>query len=234
MIVSINQPAYLPWLGYFARIAQSDLHLVLDHVQFEKNSFTNRNKLRQPQGWSWVTVPLRTGGKFGELAIRSIETASDQPWRRKHWQTIRANYAKAPFFREHAEYLEALYAREWPALAPLLAELTGYLLRQLAIETPLRSTSEMKAEGAKAELVLNLCREAGADTYLSGPLGRDYLDLKDFAEAGIRLLFQDYVHPTYAQAFPGFEPYMAALDLLLNHGGASRAILIEGARTAEQ
>jgi len=75
LIVSINQPAYLPWLGYFNRVANSDLHVVLDHVQYEKNSFTNRNKIRTAQGFSWLTLPLKTKGKFGNLAINTVEIA---------------------------------------------------------------------------------------------------------------------------------------------------------------
>ncbi|HMC74088.1 MAG TPA: WbqC family protein, partial [Terriglobales bacterium] len=80
MIISINQPAYLPWLGYFHRIAVSDMHIVLDSVQFEKNSFTNRNKARTAQGWCWLTVPVKTAGRFGELNIREVEIDNERPW----------------------------------------------------------------------------------------------------------------------------------------------------------
>ena len=82
MIVSINQPAYLPWLGYFHRIAVSDLHVVLDHVQFEKNSFTNRNKVRTASGTPWLTVPVRSKGRFGDLAINEVDIA-DGRWTAK-------------------------------------------------------------------------------------------------------------------------------------------------------
>src|SRR5438477_413092 len=126
MVVTIMQPAYLPWLGYFDRIARSDLCIVLDHVQFEKNSFTNRNKLRIAKGWTWLTVPLRTSGRFGSLAINALETSPRPDWRRKHWDTIRFNYAKAPYFKAHAAYLEGAYAQEWPYLCPLLRELTSW------------------------------------------------------------------------------------------------------------
>src|SRR4029078_7067897 len=100
-MVSIQQPAYLPWLGYFHRIEVSDLHIVLDHVQFEKNSFTNRNKVRTREGWTWLTVPLRTSGSFGDLAIEEIDTAETQPWARKHQRTLSESYAKAPHFARH-------------------------------------------------------------------------------------------------------------------------------------
>jgi hypothetical protein len=224
MIVSINQPCYLPWLGYFDRIARSDLHIVLDHVQFEKNSFTNRNKIRTAQGWTWLTIPVLTSGKFGALPIAELAMASPE-WRGKHWNTLRQAYGKAPYFKQHAPYLEAIYARDWPLLAPLMREMTRYFLEALGIATPLKFSSEMAAQGTKADLVLNLCKDVGATTYLSGPLGRDYLEPEAFVAAGIGLSFQDYAHPTYRQAYPGFEAYMAALDLLLNHGPASLGLL---------
>jgi hypothetical protein len=227
VIVSINQPAYLPWLGYFHRIAVSDLHIVLDHVQFEKNSFTNRNRLRTAAGPTWLTVPVRTGGRFGELPINEVEIA-DAGWRRKHWETMRFACAKAPFFADYQAFFQEVYERDWPRLAPLCEVITGELCAAFAIATLCVRSSELGVEGHKAELVLNLCRAVGATTYLSGPLGRDYLNPEDFAAAGIALTFHDYRHPVYDQAFPGFEPLMAAPDLLFNHGAESGAILRSG------
>jgi len=116
MIVTIMQPAYLPWLGYFDRIARSDLYVVLDHVQFEKNSFTNRNKLRTSAGWTWLSVPVKTGRRFGRLAIDKLETSPGSNWRRKHWDTIRFNYAKAPFFDVSASFLRRYIERSGLAL----------------------------------------------------------------------------------------------------------------------
>ena len=227
MIVSINQPAYLPWLGYFHRIAVADAHIVLDHVQFEKNSFTNRNKVRMREGWCWLTVPVRTAGKFGDLPIRALEIAADRPWASKHWETLRLNYSQAPFFSQHAAFFEDVYARLWERLADLTREITLYLLDAFGIGTKLYFGSQMKASGKKDELVLNLCRELGATVYLSGPLGRNYLREELFGEHNIAVRYDDYHHPTYSQVYPGFEPYMAAIDLLFNAGPASREILLK-------
>jgi hypothetical protein len=226
MIVSINQPAYLPWLGYFHRIQHSDLHIVLDHVQFEKNSFTNRNKVRTADGWTWLSVPLLTKGKFGDLAIDTIAIANERPWARKHWETLRLAYRKAPHFADESPYWEEVLGRRWERLIDLQRETLTHQLDALDITTELRSSAELGVEGAKAELVLNLCKAVGATVYLSGPLGRDYLDQADFDEAGIELRFHDYTHPTYEQAHPGFEPYMATLDALLTLGRAGTKELL--------
>lgn len=227
MIVSINQPAYLPWLGYFHRIAVSDAHIVLDQVQFEKNSFTNRNKLRTREGWCWLTVPVKTSGKFGDLPINTLTIAGDRPWAAKHWETLRLNCSKAPFFDQHAAFFEGIYARPWERLSDLTREITAYLLDAFSIKTRLYFGSQMKGSGKKDELVLNLCRELGATTYLSGPLGRNYLREELFHEYAIAVRYDDYHHPAYSQVYPGFEPYMAAIDLLFNAGPASREILLK-------
>ena len=228
MIVSINQPAYLPWLGYFHRIVASELHIVLDHVQFEKNSFTNRNKIRTANGWCWLTVPVHTKGRMGDLAINELRTAGAGKWRHKHWQSIRFNYAKAPYFSDHAAFFEGIFQNEWPKLAPLTTEITIYILEALGIETEILYSSEMNVRGNKHELVLNLCKTVDADVYLSGPLGRDYLNEGDFRAAGMELRYDEFRHPVYAQVQDGFEPFMAAVDLLFNHGPDSLRILRDG------
>jgi hypothetical protein len=226
MIVSIHQPAYLPWLGYFHRIAVSDAHIVLDSVQFEKNSFINRNKVRTADGWCWLTVPVKTGGHFGSLAIRTLEIDDRSEWRKKHWRTLCQNYSKAPYFARYAPFFEELYQCRWPHLNDLCQALTTYLLQALGIRTPCYLSSQMQAVGTKDELILALCREVGATTYFSGALGRDYLREKLFQEAGIRVVYQDYDHPVYPQMSAPFAPYMAVVDLLFHCGPKSLDVLL--------
>ena len=232
MIVSINQPAYLPWLGYFHRIAISQLHIVLDHVQFEKNSFTNRNRIRTSDGSCWLTVPVKTKGRFGDLAIDSLEIADDSRWRRKHLDGFRTNYGRARCFAEHRAFLQDCYERDWRLLIELGLHQLTYLLDAFSISTPIVRSSELNVSGRKDELVLALCRAVGATEYVSGPFGRDYLREELFADAGIRVRYHDYNHPRYQQNYPGFEPNMCAFDLLLNHGGASRDVLMNASQAA--
>lgn len=228
MKVSINQPAYLPWLGYFHRIAASDLHIVMDHVQFEKNSFTNRNKVRTNEGWCWLTVPLQTKGFYGKLAIERVNIVDDDGWRRKHWDTLRMNYAKAPYFSDHAAFFENIYSQKWQRLSDLLKKTTLYLLQTLNITTSIQFSSEMNPQGSKDELVVELCRMADAKLYISGALGRNYLRRELFEREKIRVVYQDYRHPVYPQIHPGFEPGMSVLDLLFNCGPDSHRIIMEG------
>ncbi len=232
MIVSINQPAYLPWLGYFHRIAESDLHVVLDHVQFEKNSFVNRNKMRTAEGWTWLSVPVKTKGHFGDLPIEKLEIDNRRNWCGKHLATLTQAYARAPYMSEYSGFLEEVFSKEWDHLADLCRHMTGFFLEALGIDTPLVESSTLSVDTAKSRMVLDLCREMTATTYLSGALGKNYLDKDMFNEAGIKLVYQDYRHPVYTQCQPGdMVPFMGILDLLLNHGSKSRDILMDGQQT---
>jgi hypothetical protein len=226
MIVSINQPAYLPWLGYFDRICRSDLHIVLDHVQFEKNSMVNRNRIRTPADSQMLTVPVQTAGRFGDIAINDMEIFNQGNWARKHWQAIRQNYSKSAYFSAHHDFLADTYARTWRTLNEPLRHLTGYLLTSLGIGTRILYSSDLQVRGKRQDLIMNLCRHVEATTYISGPLGRNYLDSGQFKAAGITLLFHDYQHPVYPQCYPGFESHMSIIDLLFNCGVDSRTILL--------
>lgn len=225
MIISINQPAYLPWLGYFHRIAISDAHIVLDNVQFEKNSFTNRNRVRTAQGWCWLTVPIKTAGRFGALAICDVEIDNDRPWAKKHWTTLVSNYSRAPFFSTHAAFFEDVYQRHWVKLQDLCWMITEYLLEAFEIRTAIHFSSEIGATGKKDELVLNLCRAMRGNVYLSGPLGRNYLRETLFIEHNIEVRYHEFEPVLYKQVYSGFERSLSALDLLFNAGPKSRELM---------
>ncbi|MBI2265193.1 MAG: WbqC family protein [Armatimonadetes bacterium] len=232
MIVSIHQPSFLPWLGYFHRIALSDLHIILDTVQFArgKDSFINRNKIRTPQGWMWLTVPVSSphirppGG--GNPPISETRIANATPWAKKHRNALETSYRGAPFWDQYGHSLLALYETHWELLSPMNLAFTRWCLDQLGIKTRIRLASELHSDKQKSDLVLDLSRKVGATTYISGALGRRYLDEESFQKAGIRLLYQDYHHPVYPQRFEPFVPYMSIVDLLMNCGPDSLTILM--------
>ncbi len=217
MIVSIAQPAYLPWLGYFDRIHRSDLAIILDDVQFERRGFTHRNQIKGQDGSLWLTVPVNRKGNFYRN-INKLTVNNDSNWRKKHWNRIRHCYSKAPFWPKYASVLEQLFQHDRLDLASLLTDSTAQLFCMLGIKTKTVFSSEMKAGGIKSERILNLCLEVGAKVYVSGPFGRDYLDAASFSRAGIKLMYHDYQHPTYTQLYKGFCPFMSVIDLLFNHG----------------
>lgn len=217
MIVSIHQPAYLPWLGYFDKIRRADTFVFLDNVQFQKSSFQNRNRIRTKDGWIWLTVPVETKGRLYETPLRDIPINNRIGWRKKHVAALRTNYAKAPYGDRMLERTAPFLARDWNFLADLCFEMLIDHLDALKISTKVAKASDMgDFSQSKSELILEICRRLGATRYLSGLLGRDYLDEASFAAAGIEVIYQDYAHPTYRQAYPGFEPAMGIVDALAN------------------
>jgi hypothetical protein len=226
VMVGIHQPMYLPWLGYFERIARCDAFVLLDDAAYSRNYFINRNKIRTREGWAWLTVPVLSTGRSGQ-PISDVEVGGGRHWQAKHWKSLAWSYGAAPHFAEHEEFFGGFYARDHARLIEVLLEPLEYLIRALGIRTRIFRSSELGVEGRKEGRLLGICRRLGADSYLSGPSGRDYLDLSLWKDAGIGVFFQDYRHPVYPQVQGGFLPEMSVVDLLFNCGEESLRILSE-------
>lgn len=215
---------YLPWLGLFDRIYKTDVFVLLDNVPYSKNYFINRNRIKTAEGEQWLTVPVITKNCFGK-PINEVGIDNSQAWQRKHWKNIYYSYNNAEHFSEYSEFFEEFYKKEWELLIDPIEESFGFFLKSLGIETKIVKASELGAEGNKEELLLNICKELGADSYLSGPSGRDYLDKNRWNEKGIHLEFHDYAHPEYQQMHGKFIENLSVLDLLFNCGEKSLKIL---------
>lgn len=230
MKVTIMQPAYLPWLGFFDRIDASDLCIILDNVQLDTNSktkFTNRNKIRTKDGWIWLTLPIKTKGLHGKVLIKDIELVNDN-WALKHWKSIENNYKKSTYFKNYSKFFEQIYSKEWLKMQDLIDVTTDYFLKVLNINTPIIKASSLPTLNKKDDLILELCESQKAEIYYSGVFGREYLNLEKFRQKNIDVFFHEYQHPTYKQNYPGFEPYMSILDLLFNCGDESIEIIRKG------
>lgn len=223
--VAIHQPNHLPYLGFFDKMANSDIFILYDNTQFAKYDigFQSRNKIRIKKGWIWLTVPVSYN--FGAL-INQVNI-KDQHWRKTHWKSIEANYSRAKYFKEYKERFKAIYDKEWDNLSDLNIAIIRELASALGIRTKTVKASELIPElNFKAtDALVALCKAAKAEIYLSGVDGEKYLEHEKFRKAGIKIIYQHYKHPEYSQVFPGFEPYMSALDLLFNHGPESLKIL---------
>ncbi len=224
MKVAIHQPQYLPWLGYFDKLDRADQFVILDDVQFKKNDWQNRNRIKTASGWQWLTVPVlhRFPQRISEVRIDGAA-----PWGRKHWRALLANYGGAPAFAPHRSFFESLYARDWQLLVELSLAALGYLVDALGITTKLvlASALDLPAPADASVRLAAICRALGADTYLSGAGGRDYLDLAPFDRAGVRVVFQAFACPVYPQRFGAFEANLSIVDLLFNCGAQSLTVL---------
>jgi hypothetical protein len=226
---AVMQPTYLPWLGYFDLIDQSDVFVFLDTVQFTKQSWQQRNRVKTPQGAAWLTVPVHQslGQKITDVGIREPEK-----FRHKHWSSIVANYGRTPFWAAVSPRFKALYEQPIDKLCELNIAIIQAIADELKLTTLFVRTSELPPiEGHKADMLVNLCRYLEVDVYLSPMGARDYLtDDAAFTAAQQRLEFHVYQHPTYPQLFGEFVPYMCALDALFNAGPEETARLMRSGR----
>lgn len=233
MKIAIAQPTYLPWLGYFDLIDQADAFVILDSVQFEKQSWQQRNRIKTPIGLQWLTVPVVFRGRFGQL-IHEVEIRDCEFWR-NHLRAIELNYRRAPFFDDYFHQLGLrLRCSAGPRLVDLNVRLIEWFMNVLGIRTPLFFSSRLALPGRRTELLANICACFGATEYMS-PIGSaGYLlpEIDLLKRRSIEILFQNYQHPQYVQMFPPFVPYASILDLIFNEGERSLEIVRSGRRNA--
>jgi len=228
MIISVHQPQYIPWLGYFHKIDKSDCFVFLDTVQYKTREFINRNKIRTRDSWMWLSVPVKTSAG-SRRKMSEVLVDNEQDWAQEHQRSLEVWYAGAPFFKDYFPFFASLYAQRWERLIDLNVAIIRYVLEQLTIKTPLYFESELGTSQTSTARIIEICRKLNADTYLSGIGGRQYLREELFNEAGINLIYQEFHHPQYRQkitaAGGNFEPYMSVVDLLFNEGPRSIEIL---------
>ena len=216
--VAIVQSSYIPWKGYFDLIRSVDEFILLDTVQFSKGSWRNRNRIKTKDGLAWLSIPVYTSGRL----LQAIEdtVVSDSTWTTRHWRHLRDAYARTPFFERYAERFEAAYqSLRTDRLSHINRTLTELLCDALGITTRISSASDYRPSDDRMQRLIDLCQQAGATEYLSGPAARDYIDETLFAEAGIGLHFADYSgYPEYEQPYPPFEHAVSVVDLLFCTG----------------
>jgi hypothetical protein len=220
----VLQPGYLPWLGYFDQMRQADVFVHLDDVQFDKHGWRNRNQVKSPNGSCWLTVPVLHSGRFGQ-AILDVEIDYRRNWQRKHLSTLTQFYAHAPHLDAVIAELTPILETRWTKLVELDLAIVDWIAARIGIATRRFRSSQLGVGGDRNERLLSLCRYFGATRYLSGNAARDYLDESRFLDIGVQVKWHDYAHPVYRQQHGDFSAYMSTIDLILNEGPASLAIL---------
>ena len=222
-IVGIHQPNFLPWIGYFYKIAKSDVFVLLDNVQYAKNSFINRNKIKTSQGAAWLTVPVSF--KFGQL-INKVKINNETNWREKHLKTLEMNYKKAKFFEVVFNKIEQIYySRDWGNLRNFNIELIKFAILYLRLNRKLVKASDLGVQGKGTELLIQITKKVNGDTYLSGFGGAKYQDEQLFVQEGIELKYYNFHHPKYDQCWKDFIPNLSIIDLFFNVGPESIKLL---------
>lgn len=218
--VAVLQSNYLPWKGYFDLIHDVDLFVFYDDVQYTKNDWRNRNRIKIPGGLHWLTVPV---GAHIHRLVCEVEI-TDRAWAARHWKTLRQNYANAPHFAAYAGFFEdMLLRRTWNKLSQLNQELVRGIARDLlGIRTEFSDSRSYPTHGRRGDRLLGLLQALGAERYVSGPAARAYLDQALFAEAGIEVCFKSYQgYPEYPQFHPPFVHEVSIVDTLFHLGPAA-------------
>jgi len=232
VIVAAHQPHYFPWLGYIDKMAQSDLFIVMDDLQYEKDNFQNRNRIKLNNQSSWITVPLERGSQADRICDKLIQnggTSAREHWQRRTWTTLQVHYGKAPHFARYADEVEDIFARPWTRLLDLNLHILDLVRAWFGITRPVLLSSSLGLEGQKTDRIIDFCRKVGAKVYLSGRGGSTgYLDVDALERAGIGVAWQSFQHPIYPQRYPGlgFMPRMCVLDMIFNCGPSCRDMLL--------
>jgi len=216
--ICITQSNYIPWKGYFDIIRSMDEVILYDDMQYTKRDWRNRNQIKTPQGLLWLSIPVEVKGKYRQ-AIKDTRI-SDSHWAEKHWRTLQLNYARAPHFKAYEETIAALYLQCGETfLSAINYRFLEGINRLLGIDTPMRFSSDFQLAEGQTQRLVDLCKQAGATDYYSGPSARDYLDESLFNQEGIRVHYFDFSgYPEYPQLYPPFEHSVTALDLIFNTG----------------
>lgn len=228
-IVAIHQPNYIPWLGYFYKMWESDIFVLLDTVQYPRGqSFANRNRVKTHNGTTWLTIPISTpSGEKGKVPYIAAEFATTK-WKRKHLRTLQMNYKKAEYYddiypllaeqiEKHTDFVELNIA--------LIKDIATYLGIQAKL---VRLSNLLEDFGEKTSLIIDICNALKSTIYLSGKGGgKEYNDEEMLNENGIELRYSQFKHPEYPQLWDGFEPNLSIIDLLFNCGPESKSILFQ-------
>lgn len=200
-------------------MAMCDVFVVEDDVQFERQGFRNRNRVKLVHGVIWLTVPVEHVGK--DLSINEVKIANvaEPKWAERHWLTLTHNYKDAPFWKEFSGFFEEAYGKRWDLLIDLNMHLIKGVMGFLGIEKRLVMSSSLTSGGKKSELVLNQCKELGGNALFAGAGAREYLDLESFERAGMRVVFQEFEYPVYEQLHGAFVPDLSVVDYLFCTGG---------------
>jgi hypothetical protein len=216
--VAILQSNYIPWKGYFDMIAAVDELILYDDMQYTRRDWRNRNQIKTPKGVQWLTVPVLVKNKYHQKIRETEIDGSD--WALMHWKALTHNYRRAPYFREITSWLESLYIGQNCILISQLNRcFIENICNYLSIKTVISNSWDYTLVDGKTERLANLCLQAGATEYISGPAAKDYVDENVFSDLGIKLIWFDYAgYPTYPQLWGEFTHGVTILDLLFNCG----------------
>ena len=232
IILCDHQTGYLPWLGIFHRVSLCDIFVSLDTVKFNPRLYDARNKIKTPNGFKWLNVPIK---KSESELLKDIKIDNDSKWKEEHLKAISYSYSNTEFFDYYFKKIESILGKNHEYLMDLNEEIMRFFLQELKIDVKFLKASKFDIKGSKNQYLINICKAFDANVYVFGQLGKEYADRELWKKNDIRIFFHDYNHPRYKQKFGGFEPNLSVIDLLFNNGPKESAMIIKsGNITREQ
>jgi hypothetical protein len=223
----IIQTNYIPWKGYFDALNMVDEVILYDDMQYTKNDWRNRNKIKTAQGAQWLTIPIDVKGKMQQKISDAVVSDRYLDWREGHWKTLQMSYSKATYFKTFMGDFENLYKNDKEIyLSKINNSFITLINSILGVKTPMRWSSEFELKGDKTEKLVNLCLETNTTDYFTGPSARDYLNESLFEKEGIKVHYLDYSnYPKYTQLYGDFVHELSILDLIFNEGPNMRKFM---------
>ena len=223
--VVIHQPDFLPYLGFFHRLLHVDLFVVLDNVQFLRRGWHHRDKIKTPQGDSWISLGVVKSSQ--QTSINNI-ILSNNDWKKKHLNIIKQNYKTSKYFDEIFPYIKELYSNNFEKMIDFNLKSISILMELFDIKINMEFSSKYNLNTRANELLVDILNEVDATHYLSGIGAKDYFKSEVFDKANIEVIWQNFKHPIYPQPYGEFIPYLSSIDMLFNCGvEESRKILRE-------
>lgn len=226
-LIYIHQPDFIPWPVFFRRIAISDIFVILDHVQFNRRGWQNRDRIKTAQGSTWLTVPVK---KKTSSRLNQVEIVSEQEWKNKHLRSLQTWYGKTPFFREYFQALQEIYLRTSTLLIELNMDLIHFFLEVFGLKPKMVFSSSLPVQGQGTQLLVQIIKAVKGDAYLTGSGARDYLEEHLFAQDKITLIWDEIEYPWYPQRFKPFIPRLSSIDFLFNCGSRLTEYFIKNIR----
>jgi len=228
-IIGIHQPGYLPWLGFFKKMLNSNIFVYFDDVSFVKNNYYNRNLIKTNVGPLQLTIPIKMKK---ESKINDVKIDFTQKWQLKHKKSIRNNYSKTKYFNNYINFIEELYEKKFEKLIDVNTELIEFLKKEFSIKSKTIFSSELNVTGSASERILEICKLLDAEKYITGTVwAKKFLNIQDFKANNISVEFQEFIHPEYEQLNSNFIPNMASIDLLFNEGSINSSKILKNTST---
>jgi len=231
LIVAVHQPNYIPWIGFFDKMDQADIFVILDAVQHSRTSVTHRNSIKCPSGSLLLSVPLQNKGQ----TINQLLINKDHNWNENHWKSISYNYRRSKYWELYEDAFKQIYQSDWKYLSDLNMSIIQLVMCILKIETTIVKESTFPNDmGIGCSRIVNICKHLGATTYLSGIGAKAYNDEQQFEQNEIKLVYQEFTHPYYNQQWGPFMSHLSVLDLIFNHGPQSIDIIRNYRKSAKK